>query len=101
MLEVLINVSCTPSLFLFSPFLFILTNTPQDRFWLTTRIYPSRTDSTRFGIYVGNNASVEVSDLSVWTGLANIFPERPLNSSSALVWDSPEETNNYTYWTGN
>ncbi|KAH7138125.1 sucrose-6-phosphate hydrolase [Dendryphion nanum] len=71
-----------------------------DRFWLTTRIYPSRTDSTRFGVYVGNNASVEVSNLTVWTGLANIFPERPLNSSSELIYDTVEQTNNYTWWSG-
>ncbi|KAF2798252.1 glycoside hydrolase family 32 protein [Melanomma pulvis-pyrius CBS 109.77] len=72
-----------------------------DRFWLTTRIYPSRTDSTGFGIYVGEGASVEVSDIAVWTGLSNIFPDRPINSSSALVFDTPEQTNNYTWWSGN
>ncbi|KAF2660606.1 glycoside hydrolase family 32 protein [Lophiostoma macrostomum CBS 122681] len=72
-----------------------------DRFWLTTRIYPSRTDSTGLGIYVADGASVEVSDLSVWTGLANIFPDRPANSSSQLVFDTAEQTNNYTWWTGN
>jgi beta-fructofuranosidase len=72
-----------------------------DRFWLTTRIYPSRLDSTGFGVYVADGASVEVSDLEVWTGLAHIFPERPVNSSSQLVFDTPEQTNNYTWWTGN
>lgn len=74
--------------------------TLQDRFWLTTRIYPGRTDSTSFGIFVGNNASVEVSKITAWTGTANIFPERPLNSSSELVFDTAEQTNNYTWWTG-
>ncbi|CAI6338806.1 unnamed protein product [Periconia digitata] len=72
-----------------------------DRFWLTTRIYPGRLDSTGFGVYVGDNSSsVDVSGLTVWTDTANIFPERPLNSSSALVFDSAEETNNYVWWTG-
>lgn len=73
----------------------------KDRFWLTTRIYPSRTDSTGFGIFVSDGATVEVSDLAVWTGLANIFPDRPANSSSQLIFDTPEQTNNYTWWTGN
>lgn len=72
-----------------------------DRFWLTTRIYPSRTDSTGFGFYVADGASVEVSNIAVWADLANIFPERPLNSSSELIFDTPEQTNNYTWWPGN
>ncbi|KAF1956860.1 glycosyl hydrolase-like proteins family 32 superfamily [Byssothecium circinans] len=72
-----------------------------DRFWLTTRIYPGRLDSTGFGVFVGDNASVEVSGLTVWTDTADIFPGRPLNSSSRLVYDTPEQTNNYTWWTGN
>ncbi|KAF2007732.1 glycoside hydrolase family 32 protein [Amniculicola lignicola CBS 123094] len=72
-----------------------------DRFALTTRIYPSRADSTGFGVYIGDGASVEVTEMYTWTGLANVFPERPLNSSSQLVFDTPEQTNNYTWWAGN
>ncbi|KAF2707392.1 glycoside hydrolase family 32 protein [Pleomassaria siparia CBS 279.74] len=72
-----------------------------DRFWLTTRVYPSRTDSTGYGVYVADGASVQVSNVAVWTGLANVFPERPLNSSSQLVFDTPEETDNYIWWAGN
>lgn len=73
-----------------------------DRFWLTTRIYPGREDSTGFGVYVGegNDTKVEVSELISWVGMANIFPDRPLNSSSKLVFDSAEQTNNYTWWSG-
>jgi beta-fructofuranosidase len=73
-----------------------------DRFWLTTRIYPGRMDSTGFGIYVGdgNNTQAEVTELVSWIGTANVFPERPLNSSSELVFDTAEQTNNYTWWTG-
>ncbi|KAF2869152.1 glycosyl hydrolase-like proteins family 32 superfamily [Massariosphaeria phaeospora] len=80
------------------------------RFQLTTRIYPSRTDSTNFGIYVDSpsNATstaiatshVSVANLTVWTGLANVFPERSLNSSSRLVFDTPAQTGNYTWWSG-
>ncbi|KAF2121804.1 glycosyl hydrolase [Lophiotrema nucula] len=58
-----------------------------DRFSLTTRIYPSREDSTTFGVYVADGASVEVSKMAAWLDTYNIFPERPLNSSSDLVFD--------------
>jgi beta-fructofuranosidase len=37
----------------------------------------------------------------MWSTLYNVFPERPLNSSSQLVWDTVEQTNNRTWWTGN
>ncbi|KAL1601817.1 hypothetical protein SLS60_006732 [Paraconiothyrium brasiliense] len=73
-----------------------------DRFWLTTRIYPGRTDSTGFGIYVGdgNDTHVEVPEFVSWVGMADVFPNRPLNSSSRLVFDTAEQTNNYTWWSG-
>ncbi|KAF1935998.1 sucrose-6-phosphate hydrolase [Clathrospora elynae] len=72
-----------------------------DRFWLTTRIYPARTDSTGFGIWVGDNATVQTSDMTVWDITTNVFPDRPVNSSSELIFDTPEETNDYIWWTGN
>ncbi|KAJ9657035.1 hypothetical protein H2201_008312 [Coniosporium apollinis] len=72
-----------------------------DRFSLTTRIYPSRADSTGFGLYVAQGASAEVKHLEAYDGLLNVWPDRPLNSSSPLVFDTPEETNNYTWWPGN
>ncbi|KAF3004814.1 hypothetical protein E8E13_003602 [Curvularia kusanoi] len=72
-----------------------------DRFWLTTRIYPARLDSVDFGIYVGDNSTVQVSDLKTWEITENVFPQRPVNSSSELIYDTPEETNNYIWWTGN
>ncbi|KAF2444095.1 glycoside hydrolase family 32 protein [Karstenula rhodostoma CBS 690.94] len=73
-----------------------------DRFWLTTRIYPGRTDSTGFGIYVGegNNTHAEVPEFISWVGTANVFPERPLDSSSQLVFDTAEQTNNSVWWSG-
>lgn len=71
-----------------------------DRFWLTTRIYPARTDSTGFGIWVGDNSTVGVSDLTAWDITANIWPDRPVNSSSELIFDTPEQTNNYVWWPG-
>ncbi|KAF2260980.1 sucrose-6-phosphate hydrolase [Lojkania enalia] len=72
-----------------------------ERFALTTRIYPSRTDSTNFGFYVADGASAKIFNVAAWLDLFNIFPERPLNSSSQLVYDTAEQTNNYTWWTGN
>ncbi|CAO2656179.1 Nn.00g049820.m01.CDS01 [Neocucurbitaria sp. VM-36] len=72
-----------------------------DRFWLTTRIYPARIDSTGFGIWVGDNSSVQVTNMAMWDISTNVFPDRPANSSSELVFDTPEETNNYVWWTGN
>ncbi|KAF1843775.1 glycoside hydrolase family 32 protein [Cucurbitaria berberidis CBS 394.84] len=72
-----------------------------DRFWLTTRIYPARTDSTGFGVWVGDNSTVHATDLTVWNIAANAFPDRPANSSSELVFDTPEESNNYVWWAGN
>jgi len=71
-----------------------------NRFWLTTRIYPARTDSTNFGIWVQDNSTVHVSDVQMWDITTNVFPDRPVNSSSELVFDSPEETNNYAWWLG-
>ncbi|KAF1352343.1 glycoside hydrolase family 32 protein [Delphinella strobiligena] len=72
-----------------------------DRFALTTRIYPSMQSSTGFGVYVADGASATFGSLNMWANLANVFPERPLNSSSPLIWDTPAETDNYNWWTGN
>ncbi|CAG5146954.1 uncharacterized protein ALTATR162_LOCUS1960 [Alternaria atra] len=72
-----------------------------DRFWLTTRIYPARTDSTGFSIWTGANSTVKASDMKVWNIETNAFPDRPVNSSSELIFDTPEETNNYIWWPGN
>ncbi|CAP86472.1 hypothetical protein E8E15_004602 [Penicillium rubens] len=72
-----------------------------DRFALTGRIYPSREDSNGFALYNAPGVSVQYEDIQVWDGLLNVWPDRPLNSSSKLVFDTPAETNNYTWWEGN
>lgn len=72
-----------------------------NRFALTTRIYPSKTASTGMGVYVGNGASATFESVNMWAELANAFPERPLNSSSQLVHDTISQTNNGTWWAGN
>lgn len=80
-----------------------------DRFALTTRIYPVRPDSTGISYFAadlhGNghvdNASVAPwKQATVWMGLKNAWPKRPDNSSSKLVWDSPEQTGGYKWWSG-
>lgn len=72
-----------------------------DRFALTTRIYPSMNTSTGVGYIVGDGASAKFEGINYWGDLYNVWPERPLNSSSPLLWDTPEETGNYTWWSGN
>lgn len=72
-----------------------------ERFALTTRIYPSREDSTGIALYSAPDAKVEYSKFEIWDGLLNVWPGRPENSSSLLVWDTAAETGDYVWWTGN
>lgn len=72
-----------------------------ERFALGARIYPSKTCSTGFGVYVGEGGSATFADTKAWIGTRNVWPERPVDSSSELVWDTIEQTNNRTWWTGN
>jgi beta-fructofuranosidase len=72
-----------------------------DRFALTTRIYPSREDSNGISLFSAPGVDVNYSRIEVWDGLLNAWPDRPVNSSSLLVFDTPAETGNYTWWTGN
>ena len=72
-----------------------------DRFSLTSRIYPSRSDSSGIGIYAAPGATVSYEgDVKVWNGLRNVWPDRPRNSSTTLVYDTEAETGNRTWWTG-
>ena len=50
---------------------------------------------------MGENATLQVTDMTMWDITANVFPDRPTNSSSELLFDTPEETNNYVWWAGN
>lgn len=72
-----------------------------DRFALSTRIYPSMECSNGYGVYVEDGAEATFSGVNAWEGLKNVWPERPADSSSMLVWDSPEETDDYVWWSGN
>ncbi|EXJ83068.1 hypothetical protein A1O1_06686 [Capronia coronata CBS 617.96] len=72
-----------------------------DRFALTSRIYPSRLDSSGLGIYAAPGVNVTYSGpIRIWDGLRNVWPHRPRNSSSLLVYDTDQETNNRTWWSG-
>ncbi|QIX00844.1 hypothetical protein AMS68_006361 [Peltaster fructicola] len=72
-----------------------------DRFTLTTRIYPSMQCSTGWGQYVQPGSTATFSSIEAWVGLTNAWPERPLNSSAQLVFDTAQQTDNYTWWAGN
>ncbi|TDZ40362.1 Levanase [Colletotrichum sidae] len=75
-----------------------------ERFALTARVYPSRNDSTGLSFFAGDAAQpcgkATWGDVKVWSGLANAWPERPADTSVPLVWDTAEQTNNYTWWAG-
>jgi len=92
-----------------------------DRFAATTRVYPWREDSMGIGFYVkgdetktgsgGDDQSATIEDMRLWTGLGEkvdkknlggglVWPKRPADSSSKLVWDTPDQTGNGTWWAG-
>ena len=72
-----------------------------DRFALATRIYPSLSCSTGYGVYVEDGFEATFSSIEAWEGLKHVWTDRPLDSSSPLVFDTVAETNNYTWWSGN
>ncbi|GAB7363326.1 hypothetical protein MBLNU230_g3607t1 [Neophaeotheca triangularis] len=90
--------SITMDVFLDGSLLEVYVN---DRFALATRIYPSMQSSTGYGVYVEDGESAVFDTVSSWSTLYNVWPERPLNTSAELVFDTAEETNNYTWWAGN
>ncbi|KAF2839524.1 glycoside hydrolase family 32 protein [Patellaria atrata CBS 101060] len=71
------------------------------RFAMTMRVYPSMLASTVFGVFVGEGVEAVVEGVEVWMGVGSVWPGRPRDSSSKLVFDTPEETGNYTWWAGN
>ncbi|KAM3417747.1 hypothetical protein BST61_g5978 [Cercospora zeina] len=72
-----------------------------ERFALSARIYLSKTCSTGWGVFVGEDSEAEFGKVEAWDGTKNIWPQRPANSSSELVIDTPAETNNGAWWIGN
>jgi beta-fructofuranosidase len=56
---------------------------------IATHIYPSRSDATNLGYIVGGQGgSVTFTSVFIWSNLANAFPNRPANSSIALISNS-------------
>ncbi len=47
-----------------------------------------------YGVYVEGEATFE--SINAWEDLKHVWTDRPLNSSSKLVWDTPAETDNYS-----
>ncbi|KZT71485.1 glycoside hydrolase family 32 protein [Daedalea quercina L-15889] len=65
------------------------------------RVYPARVDSLGIGYIVGpGSGQVVFKQIVVWEGLEKAWPGRPDNTSTQLVYDTSEETNNYTWWVG-
>jgi beta-fructofuranosidase len=56
-----------------------------NRFALTNRIYPSRPDALGAGLIASGGAVFERVDY--WPMEKNVWPERPLNASSTLLFD--------------
>ncbi|KAF9530381.1 glycosyl hydrolase [Crepidotus variabilis] len=71
-----------------------------DRFALTTRIYPDRYDSTGFGLFTAEEKSVNFHNVQSWVGTLNAWPDRPEDTSSLLIVDAHEQTNHGVWWTG-
>ncbi|KAJ7579092.1 sucrose-6-phosphate hydrolase [Mycena floridula] len=72
-----------------------------DRFALTTRIYPSRDDALAVSQFVSNGGSAVFQEINVWIEMRNVWPDRPVNSSSTLITDSSADTGNGAWWSGN
>jgi beta-fructofuranosidase len=72
-----------------------------ERFAMSGRVYPTKTCSTGFGVYVGEGVQATFGETRAWIGTLNAWPQRPTNSSSQLFIDSAEDTNNYSWWVGN
>ncbi|KAK4047386.1 hypothetical protein OIV83_005433 [Microbotryomycetes sp. JL201] len=68
---------------------------------ITTRVYPWLTNSTNAGLLAENvtGTPVSVSNIELWDGLVNAWPDRAANSSRGLVWDGPIASI-WGYWTG-
>jgi beta-fructofuranosidase len=97
------NVSGTPEPITFTVFVdgSLVEVFVNDRFSLTSRIYPSRIESSGVGLYAAPGVQVTYQgDVRIWDGLVEVWPERPRNSSTRLVFDTPAQSGNYTWWTG-
>lgn len=57
-----------------------------DRFAMSSRTYPSLVNST-FVAFEGVGDGIVVQNITLWDTMYPVWPERPLNASSPLVFD--------------
>ena len=62
-----------------------------DRFAMTSRIYPTRADALDTAVFA-RQGPVSFTELRLWDIRKDLFPRRPLNSSSPLHFDPYYET---------
>ena len=62
-----------------------------DRFALTTRVYPSMECSTGYGVYVADGSEATFESVQAWENLKHVWTDRPMDSSSPLVFDTAAE----------
>lgn len=62
-----------------------------DRFALTTRAYPSRADALGLSLF-STGGPTHFENVTVYTDMLDIWPDRPRNSSSPLHYDPYYET---------
>ena len=58
---------------------------------MTSRIYPTRADALGVSVFAGDGGAL-IEKLQLWSMKGDIFPGRPLNSSSPLHYDPYFET---------
>lgn len=63
-----------------------------NRFAFTGRVYPTRADALGIALFSENTSTAQFDDIIVWTDMLNVWPQRPLNSSSPLHYDPYYET---------
>ncbi|PVF95784.1 Arabinanase/levansucrase/invertase [Serendipita vermifera] len=75
---------------------------------ITTRVYPWLSASKGCGFLAtpglggsGGNASVTYTNVELWDGLINAWPERPANGTvKPLLWDGPLPDTAWHVWSG-
>ena len=70
---------------------------------ITTRTYPWLLASKGAGFLVQNggpNSTVYYSDMELWDGLINAWPQRPADTRKGLVYDGPLTNGPWNVWVG-
>ena len=71
---------------------------------ITTRAYPWLLASKGAGFLVQNggdaDSKVYYSDMELWDGLIDAWPDRPTDTRKGLVYDGPLTNGSWNLWTG-